>query len=310
MFMGLLDGKVAIVTGAGRGIGRGHALELARQGAKVIVNDLGGDWAGAGADSTPAGQVVQEIKDLGGEGAPNFDNVATWDGAEKMVTQAIEGFGDLHILINNAGILRDRMTFNMNEDDWDAVVTVHGKGHFAPTRHACAYWRQKSKDTGGPVFGRVIHTSSESGLFSNAGQSNYAFAKAGIASFGIVIAKEMSRYGVTSNVIAPRARTRLTEMTFGGAMNAPAEGFDQMDPDNIAPWVVYLCTEEAAHISGQVFMVFGGTVQFVEQYKLSDQIQKAAGRWTVEELVKKSADLFGDRQTSPQQRIPGVPSAR
>lgn len=303
--MGLLDGKIAIVTGAGRGIGRGHALELARQGAKVVVNDLGGSWDGTGQDDTPAGQVVQEIKNLGGDAAANYDNVATWDGSERLVKQAIEVFGDLHILINNAGILRDRMTFNMTEDDWDAVVTVHGKGHFAPTRHACSYWRQKSKDTGGAVFGRVVHTASESGLFSNAGQSNYAFAKAGIASFGIVVAKEMARYGVTSNVIAPRARTRLTEGTFG---NIPKqEGFDPWDPDNIAPFVVYLCTEQAANISGQVFMVFGGQVQFVEQYKLAESITKD-GRWSVEELVDEAKALFGDRATSVQSRRPGVPT--
>jgi NAD(P)-dependent dehydrogenase (short-subunit alcohol dehydrogenase family) len=299
--MPLLSGKVAIVTGAGRGVGRGHALELARQGAKVVVNDLGGEWDGSGTDNRPASEVVEEIKALGGEGAANFDNVATWEGAENMVNQAIETFGDLNILINNAGILRDRMTFNMDEADWDAVINVHGKGHFAPTRFACAPWRQKSKDSGGPVHGRLIHTSSESGLFGNAGQANYDFAKAGLISFSLCLAKEMAKYGVTSNAIAPRARTRMTEGTFG---NIPKpDGFDAWDPDNVAPWVVYLCTEQAQHITGQCFVVTGGEVQLIEQHHVCNTIDKK-DRWTVEELVEKSGELFGDRPTGAPQRFP------
>jgi NAD(P)-dependent dehydrogenase (short-subunit alcohol dehydrogenase family) len=299
--MGLLDGKVAIVTGAGRGVGRGHALELARNGARVVVNDLGGEWDGSGTDNRPASEVVKEIEALGGEGAANFDNVASWEGAENMVNQAVETFGDLHILINNAGILRDRMAFNMAEEEWDAVVNVHGKGHFAPTRFACAHWRQKSKEAGGPVFGRLVHTSSESGLFGNAGQCNYDFAKAGLISFSLCIAREMTKYGVTSNVIAPRARTRMTEGTFG---NIPKpEGFDAWDPDNVAPWVVYLCTEEASHISGQCFIVTGGEVHLIEQHHTVRSINKS-DRWTVDELVGKSSELFGDLPTSPQQRTP------
>jgi len=299
--MGLLDGKVAIVTGAGRGVGRGHALELARNGAKVIVNDLGGEYDGSGEDNRPATEVVNEIKAMGGEAAANFDNVASWDGAQNLINQAIETFGDLNILINNAGILRDRMTFNMEEAEWDAVVTVHGKGHFAPTRFACAYWRQKSKDTGAPVHGRLIHTSSESGLFGNAGQPNYDFAKAGLISFSLCLAKEMVKYGVTSNAIAPRARTRMTEGTFG---NIPKpEGFDAWDPDNVAPWVVYLCTEQAAHITGQCFVVTGGEVSLIEQHHVCNTINKG-DRWTVDELVSKSAELFGDRPTGAPQRFP------
>jgi NAD(P)-dependent dehydrogenase (short-subunit alcohol dehydrogenase family) len=299
--MGLLDGKVAIVTGAGRGVGRGHALELARQGAKVVVNDLGGEWDGSGEDNRPASAVVDEIKALGGEGAANFDNVATWDGAQNMVNQAAETFGDLNILINNAGILRDKMVFNMDESDWDSVITVHGKGHFAPTKFACAYWRQKGKETGEPVHGRLIHTSSESGLFGNAGQSNYDFAKAGLISFSLCVAREMVKYGVTSNAIAPRARTRMTEGTFG---NIPKpEGFDAWDPDNVAPWVVYLCTEQAAHITGQCFVVTGGEVSLIEQHHVETTIKKD-DRWTVEELVEKSAELFGDLPTGLVQRFP------
>jgi NAD(P)-dependent dehydrogenase (short-subunit alcohol dehydrogenase family) len=304
--MGLLEGKVAVVTGAGRGVGRGHALELARQGAKVVVNDLGGEWDGTGQDTRPAAEVVEEIKGLGGEGAANFDNVATWDGAQNLVNQAVETFGSLDILINNAGILRDRMAFNMEEAEWDAVVTVHGKGHFAPTRFACSYWRQRSKDAGGPVFGRLVHTSSESGLFGNAGQCNYDFAKAGLVSFSLCVAREMVKYGVTSNVIAPRARTRMTEGTFG---NIPKpEGFDPWDPDNVAPWVVYLCTEEASHITGQCFLVTGGEVHVVEQHHLATAIRKD-DRWTVEELVQKSAELFADRPTAFESRSPVSSSA-
>jgi NAD(P)-dependent dehydrogenase (short-subunit alcohol dehydrogenase family) len=299
--MGLLDGKVAVVTGAGRGVGRGHALELARQGAKVVVNDLGGEWDGSGQDNRPASEVVEEIKALGGEGAANFDNVATWAGAENLVNQAVETFGSLDILINNAGILRDRMAFNMAEEEWDAVVEVHGKGHFAPTRFACGYWRQKSKETGGPVFGRLIHTSSESGLFGNAGQANYDFAKAGLISFSLCIAREMVKYGVTSNAIAPRARTRMTEGTFG---NIPkSEGFDAWDPDNVAPWVVYLCTEQAQHVTGQCFVVTGGEVSLIEQHHVTNTIDKG-DRWTVEELVERSAELFGDAPTGLTQRFP------
>ncbi|HVE92717.1 MAG TPA: SDR family NAD(P)-dependent oxidoreductase [Actinomycetota bacterium] len=299
--MKLLEGKVAVVTGAGRGVGRGHALELARHGAKVVVNDLGVAWDGSGEDQTPAGQVVAEIRDLGGEAAANHDNVSDWAGAENMIRQAIDTFGDLHILINNAGILRDRMAFNMTEQEWDAVVTVHGKGHFAPTHFACTHWRQKSKETGEPVYGRIVHTSSESGLYGNAGQCNYDFAKLGICSFSLCIAREMVRYGVTSNAIAPRARTRMTEGTFG---EIPAgEGFDAWHPDNVAPWVVYLCTPDAAHITGQVFVVTGGEVSLVEQPHVVSSLNKD-DRWTVEELAGKSAELFGDRPTSFADRTP------
>ena len=299
--MGLLDNKVAVVTGAGRGVGRGHALELARQGAKVIVNDLGGEWDGTGTDNRPASEVCEEIKAAGGDAAPNFDNVAEWKGAENLIDQAVETYGGLDILINNAGILRDRMAFNMEEAEWDAVVTVHGKGHFAPTRFACAHWRQKSKEAGGPVFGRLIHTSSESGLFGNAGQCNYDFAKAGLISFSLCIAREMAKYGVTSNAIAPRARTRMTEGTFG---NIPRpEGFDAWDPDNVAPWVVYLCTEQASHISGQCFIVTGGEVHLIEQHHAVSSINKGE-RWTVEELVTRSGELFADHPTTFESRFP------
>jgi len=293
--MGLLDGKVAIVTGAGRGIGRGEALELARQGAKVIVNDLGGDWDGTGTDDRPAQLVVDEITAMGGEGAANYDDVADWDGAKRMIDQAVETFGSLDILVNNAGILRDKMVFNMEEQDWDAVIRVHLKGHFAPTRHACAYWRQKSKEAGGaPANGRIVCTSSTSGVLGNIGQSNYGAAKAGIAAFAQIVSMEMSRYGVTCNAITPAARTRMTEQTFGEIKSA--DDFDEWDPDNVAPMVAYLASDAAADISGHVFYVYGGTVTLFRAYSFDTTIQQRA-RWDPEELVKQVPSLFANQPT-------------
>src|SRR5688500_14089061 len=206
--MGALDGRVAIITGAGRGIGREHALFFAAEGAKIVVNDLGGANDGTGSDTTPAQQVVAEIEAMGGEAIVNGDDVADWQGAQRLINSAIEAFGDLDILVNNAGILRDRVIVNMTEEEWDAVVTVHLKGHFAPTRWAAAYWREQTK-AGINKPRNVVHTSSTSGLFSNPGQANYGAAKTGIATFSQICAKELIRYGVKSNCIAPGARTRL-----------------------------------------------------------------------------------------------------
>src|SRR5438105_15153328 len=222
-----LSGKVAIVTGAGRGIGREHALALARAGAKVVVNDLGGSLAGEGSDTTPAEQVVEEIRALGGEAAADYEDVASFAGAEQMVRHAVEAFGGLDVLVCNAGILRDRMLVNMDEAEWDAVVNVHLKGHFAPTRHAAAYWRERSK-AGDAVRARVICTSSPSGVFGNVGQANYGAAKGGIAAFTLIAAQELGRYGVTVNCLAPNARTRMTEQAFG-EIPPPDEGFAPMD---------------------------------------------------------------------------------
>jgi NAD(P)-dependent dehydrogenase (short-subunit alcohol dehydrogenase family) len=293
--MGLLDGKVAIVTGAGRGIGRGEALELAANGAKVLVNDLGGEWDGSGADTRPAQQVVDEISARGGEAAANYDDVADWNGSKKLIDEAVERWGSLDILVNNAGILRDKMIFNMDESDWDAVIRVHLKGHFAPTRHACAYWRQKSKDAGGgPANGRIVCTSSTSGLLGNIGQSNYGAAKAGIAAFAQIVSMEMGRYGVTANAIAPAARTRMTERTFG---DIKSEGdFDEWDPENVAPLVAYLGTDAAAEITGQVFYVYGGMVHLFEGWTYDTSIKKAS-RWTVDELVQQVPALFKNQGT-------------
>src|SRR5918992_1309011 len=270
--MTLLDGKVAIVTGAGRGIGREHALALARAGAKIVVNDLGGSAAGEGSDTTPAQQVADEIKALGGEATANYDNVADFQGAENMVKQAIGEFGRLDILVNNAGILRDRMLVSMTEEEWDAVIAVHLKGHFAPTHHAATYWRAQSKE-GNPINGRVINTSSPSGVFGNIGQTNYGSAKGGIAAFTIIAAQELSRYGVTVNCLAPNARTRMTEDIFAG-MPQPKEGeFDPLDPSNISPIVVALCSEEAQNITGQVFSIYGPTIARLQPWDVGEMIR-------------------------------------
>jgi NAD(P)-dependent dehydrogenase (short-subunit alcohol dehydrogenase family) len=286
--MPALDGKVAIVTGAGRGIGRGHALLLAAEGARVVVNDLGGAVEGSGADATPAQQVAKEIIDAGGEAVVNGDDVSTWDGAQLLVNQAIDAFGDLHVLVNNAGILRDKMSFNMGEADWDSVIRVHLKGHFAPARFAAAYWREQSK-AGRTTSGRIINTSSESGLFGNAGQTNYDAAKAGIASMTLAMARELDRYGVTVNAIAPRARTRMTEDLF--QMNSGEEGFDYYDAENIAPTVAWLASDEASEITGRVFIVGGGDVYLVQNFTPSNHITKQ-GRWTVAELQARKEELM------------------
>jgi NAD(P)-dependent dehydrogenase (short-subunit alcohol dehydrogenase family) len=289
--MGMLDGKVAIVTGAGRGIGRGEAIELAKEGAKVVVNDLGGDWDGSGSDDRPAQQVVDEITQAGGIAVANYDDVADWNGSKHLVDQAVETYGSLDILVCNAGILRDRMIFNMEESDWDSVMRVHLKGHFAPTRHACAYWRAKAKETGGPVNATVIGTSSTSGLLGNIGQSNYGAAKAGIAAFMQIVSMEMGRYGVRANSIAPAARTRMTERTFGDI--ASSSDFDEWDPDNVGPLVAYLGSDAAAEITGQAFYVYGGSVHLFDPWNFGEPAKKDR-RWTASELAEAVPALFGD----------------
>src|SRR5438132_2252070 len=277
-----LEDKVAIVTGAGRGIGREHALALARAGAKVVVNDLGGSLAGEGADTTPAEQVAEEIRGLGGEAAADYEDVASFAGAEQLVRHAIEAFGGLDVLVCNAGILRDRMLVNMDEAEWDAVVNVHLKGHFAPTRHAAAYWRERSK-AGETVRGRVICTSSPSGVFGNVGQANYGAAKGGIAAFTLIAAQELGRYGVTVNCLAPNARTRMTEQAFGD-IAAPEEGFDPMDPANMSPLVVALCADEAQNITGQCFFVYGGAINVLRPWSPGELLARE-GRWDADELL-------------------------
>ena len=258
---GLCEGRVAIVTGAGRGIGREHALSLARQGAKVVVNDLGGAIDGTGGDVSPAEEVVNEIKAMGGEAIANGDNVADWEGAQRLINSAIETFGDLHALVNNAGILRDRMLANMTEQEWDAVINVHLKGTFAPSRWAVAYWRERAK-AGEPVSGRIVNTTSVSGIYGNLGQANYGAAKAGVAAFTNIVALEVARYGVTVNAVGPVALTRMTE----GLGPAPEndEAREARAPHWIAPIVTWLCSEEAAGVTGRVFEASGEILAVAE----------------------------------------------
>lgn len=295
----LLEGKVAIVTGAGRGIGRGEALLLAKEGAKVVVNDVGGGFDGKGEHHGPADDIVKEIRDLDGEAVTNYDSVVDFQAAKRIIDTAITNFGKLDILVNNAGILRDRMIFNMTAEEWDAVLGVHLKGTFNCTRHACAYWREQRK-TGKPVAGRIINTVSDAGLVYNPGQSNYGAAKAGIAAFTLIVAKEMAKYGVTSNVVVPMARTRLTTdatPSLAPLMSTPEDmekkfGFDVLDPDNIAPLVVYLASDDAKDITGRVFRIIGGTVWLLESWRSFDKITKP-GRWAPEELGPKVKELLG-----------------
>jgi NAD(P)-dependent dehydrogenase (short-subunit alcohol dehydrogenase family) len=281
--MNTLDGRVAIITGAGRGIGREHALLFAAEGARVVVNDLGGTNDGTGQDATPAQEVAAEIRAMGGQAVVNGDNVADWQGAQRLINSAIEAFGDLDILVNNAGILRDRVLVNMTEEEWDAVIAVHLKGHFAPTKWAASYWREQIK-AGINKPRNVVHTSSTSGLFSNPGQGNYGAAKSGIATFSQITAKELVRYNVKSNCIAPGARTRLTMATPGLTdIMTPKEGaFDMWDPANISPLVAYLSTADCA-FNGETFFVQGGNVTRVDTWAMGDKVEQQ-DRWTVEGL--------------------------
>jgi NAD(P)-dependent dehydrogenase (short-subunit alcohol dehydrogenase family) len=283
-----LEGRVAVITGAGRGIGREHALLFAKEGAKVVVNDLGGNTDGTGADRTPAQQVVDEIVEAGGEAVANYDDVADWEGAHRLVNQAVETFGDLHVLVNNAGILRDRMLINMSEDEWDAVIRVHLRGHFCPTRWAAAYWRDQAK-AGLDADRAVVNTSSTSGLFGNRGQTNYGAAKTGIATFSIIADAELARYRVRVNAIAPAAATRLTA-TVPRAQpqeEPPEDEWTPRHPANISPFVAYLSTGSCP-IHGRVFFVQGGQVFLFKPFSIVDSVS-TEGFWTVEGLQKEAA---------------------
>jgi NAD(P)-dependent dehydrogenase (short-subunit alcohol dehydrogenase family) len=265
----LCEDRVAIVTGAARGVGREHALLLAKHGAKVVVNDLGGAVDGTGADTSPAQQVVDEIKAAGGEAIVNGDDVGNFDGAKNMIDQAINAFGKLDILVNNAGILRDRMLVNMTEDEWDSVVHVHLKGTFSPMRHAASYWRAMSKQKDGPVHGRIINTSSTSGIYGNVGQTNYGAAKAGIAALTIIAARELGRFGVTVNAISPTAYTRMTDYL----RDYTEEEKEVRDPRWVSPTVVYLASEEAGDITGRVIQAGAGMVAVCEGWRRGAEIE-------------------------------------
>jgi NAD(P)-dependent dehydrogenase (short-subunit alcohol dehydrogenase family) len=288
---GICEGRVVVVTGAGRGIGREHALEFARQGARVVVNDMGSEVDGTGSSTGPAGQVVDEIRAMGGEAVANGDDVSDMDGAARMIKAAIDTFGGLDTLVNNAGILRDRMLVNMTAEEWDAVIRVHLRGTFAPTRAAVAYWRERSK-AGDPVDARVVNTTSPSGIYGNVGQTNYGAAKAGIAAFTIIAAMELGRYGVTVNAIAPAALTRMTENLGMGrrAAEASGEAWNPLTPDNIAPIVVWLGSSESRGVTGRVFNVRGGHLSVAEGWVEGPAVDKE-GRWDPAELTEVVPDL-------------------
>ena len=287
--MGALNGRVAIVTGAGRGIGREHALLLAAEGAQVVVNDLGGSSDGTGSEDGPAESVAAEIRAAGGQAVANADDVADAAGAERLIATAVDAFGRLDVVVNNAGILRDRVLVNLTDDDWDLVVRVNLRGTFTVTRAAGNYWREQAK-AGEAVNASIINTSSESGVFGNPGQANYAAAKAAVASLTQVAAKELKRYGVRVNAITPQARTRMTEQAFGDAL-APKEGkFDRFNPANVSPFVVYLATADCA-LSGEVFIVGGSRVQRIRPWEKDPEWKlDTDGRWTVEDLAKAVAE--------------------
>jgi len=298
---GICDGRVVIVTGAGRGIGKGHALEFARQGAKVVVNDLGAEVDGTGSSTGPAGEVVDEIRAMGGEAVANGDDVSNWDGANHLINTAIETFGGLDVVVNNAGILRDRMLVNMTEQEWDAVIAVHLKGTFAMMHWAASYWRERAK-SGKENDARIINTTSASGIYGNVGQSNYGAAKAGIAALTIIGSMELGRYGVTVNAVAPAALTRMTEgleviQSAGGKKtDEPSSGeFDPLAPDNIAPLVVWLGSAESRRVTGRVFNVVGGLISVAEGWHAGPSVSKDS-RWDpaelgeiIEDLVSKAA---------------------
>lgn len=290
----LCDGRVVVITGAGRGIGRGHALEFARQGAKVVVNDIGTELDGSGGSTGPAADVVAEIEALGGEAVANGDDISTWEGGANLVKAALEAFGDLHVVVNNAGVVRDRMFANATEDEWDLTMQVHLKGHFTTARHAAAYWRDRAK-AGEAVDARIINTTSGAGLLGSVGQAAYSAAKGGIISLTLVQAAELARYGVTANAIAPAARTRMTEKVFAATMAAPEDpdAFDEMAADNVAPLVAWLGSVDSAGVTGRVFETEGGKVSVADGWRRGRVIDKGA-RWEPIEVGAAVTELLAE----------------
>ena len=279
----LCVGRVAIVTGAGRGLGREHALLLAAHGAKVLVNDLGAAVDGTGADASFAAQTVADIKAAGGEALVNGDDIASWDGAKRMIDQALGAWGRLDVLVNNAGILRDRMLVNMTEEEWDAVIRVHLKGSFAPSRHAAAHWREVFKTTGAPAKGRIINTTSTSGIYGNVGQTNYGAAKAGIAAFTIIAARELKKFGVTVNAVSPSAQTRMTE----GLRVVSDEERARRDPKWVSPVVVYLASEAAQDITGRVIQAGVGRIAVCEGWRRGAEVPQVADPAEAGRLIRQ-----------------------
>jgi len=299
---GICEGRVVIVTGAGRGIGRAHALEFARQGAKVVVNDIGVELDGAGGGTGPAGEVVEAIRAAGGEAVANGSDVSDFKQAGELVKTAIDSFGGLDVVVNNAGIVRDRMFVSCSEEEWDAVIRVHLKGHFCVASNACAYWRQRVKAKE-PVDARIINTSSGAGLQGSIGQSAYSAAKAGITTLTLIQAAEMGRYNITSNAIAPSARTRMTEEVFAEMMKKPEKGFDVMDPANVASLVVWLGSAESKDVTGRVFEVAGGEISVADGWRAGPKIDKGA-RWEPDELGAAVRDLLA--KAVPPQKVYGT----
>jgi NAD(P)-dependent dehydrogenase (short-subunit alcohol dehydrogenase family) len=295
---GICEGRIVIVTGSGRGLGRAHALELARQGARVVVNDLGCELDGSGGGSGPAGEVVDEIRGSGGEAIANGDDVADFEGAARMVAAAIDAFGGLDVVVNNAGFVRDRMFANAAEDEWDAVVRVHLKGHFAVARHAAAHWRDEAK-AGNPVDARIINTSSGAGILGSVGQAAYSAAKGGIATLTLVQAAELGRYGVTANALCPAARTRMTEGVFTEMMATPdaPDAFDAMAPENVSPLVAWLASTQSAQVTGRMFEVEGGKVGIATGWQHGPTIDKG-DRWDPAELGPVIERLLADAPTA------------
>ncbi|MER7574732.1 SDR family oxidoreductase [Streptomyces sp. NPDC126514] len=292
---GLCDGRVVVVTGAGRGLGRAHALAFAAEGARVVVNDLGVGLDGTPDPEGPAGRVVEEIRSAGGEAVAHGGDIATTAGAASLIRTALDTYGRLDTLVNNAGFLRDRMLVNLDEEEWDAVVRVHLTGHFLPLKHAAAHWRAEAKAGHAPTA-RIVNTSSGAGLLGAVGQGNYSAAKAGILALTLVAAAELGRYGVQVNAIAPAARTRMTERTFADTMAAPASGFDAMAPENVSPLVVWLGSAASAGVTGRVFEAEAGRITVMEGWRRGPTADKGA-RWDAREAGETVMKLLGEAET-------------
>jgi NAD(P)-dependent dehydrogenase (short-subunit alcohol dehydrogenase family) len=296
--MGICDGRVVIITGAARGLGRSYALAFAKEGAKVVINDIGTSLGGEGRDTSAADAVVAEIEAAGGAAVANYDDITDWDAAGRVVKTALDAFGRLDVVVNNAGIVRDRMFVSATVDEWDATMHVHLRGHFCVSRHAVDYWRAEQK-AGRPVDARIINTTSGAGLQGSIAQAAYSTAKGGIAALTLVQAAELGRYGITANALAPAARTRMTEGAFADKMAKVDAGFDKQDPDNIAPTVVWLGSAESAHVTGCVFELEGGRITIEQGWDLGPTVE-VDRRWTPAEVGGEVAELLGQRKAPRQ----------